>query len=118
MAFRLTSRLLFRETSVSNSNFALSKWAYNMAGFNRYGLMRDDCLYETEDVVEAIRRLPASVRDERVFRMLRAIQASGNKTYLPKTEWMRYEDDVLYLSPIVEQVRKEREEREKWEKEF
>ncbi|KAI5637014.1 ubiquinol-cytochrome C reductase complex 14kD subunit domain-containing protein [Phthorimaea operculella] len=117
MAFRLTSRLLFRVTPVSKNN-SINKWAYNMAGFNRYGLMRDDCLYETEDVLEAIRRLPASVRDERVFRQIRAIQASGTKTYLPKAQWTRYEDDVLYLSPIVDQVRMEREERENWEKEF
>ncbi|XP_026317370.1 cytochrome b-c1 complex subunit 7-like isoform X2 [Hyposmocoma kahamanoa] len=81
-------------------------------------LYRDDCLYEGDpDVEEALRRLPKHLIDERNFRLIRAIQVNITKHYLPKEEWTRYEDDVLYLSPIVDQVRKERLEREKWEKE-
>lgn len=77
--------------------------------------MRDDCLYETQDVQEALRRLPAHVIDERNFRMVRAMQLSLQKTVLPKEEWTKYEEDVLYLTPIVKQVEKERNEREAWE---
>lgn len=77
--------------------------------------MRDDCLYETEDVQEAIRRLPEHIVDERNFRMVRAMQLSLQKTILPKEEWTKYEEDVLYLTPIVKQVEKERKEREAWE---
>ncbi|KAI8438756.1 hypothetical protein MSG28_011159 [Choristoneura fumiferana] len=94
---------------------SMKKWAYNLAGFNKYGLMRDDCLYETQDVQEALRRLPAHVVDERTFRMVRAMQLSLQKSILPKEEWTKYEDDVLYLTPIVKQVEKERKEREAWE---
>ncbi|KAL4716832.1 hypothetical protein ACJJTC_012643 [Scirpophaga incertulas] len=107
MALRTTARLC-----------NLSKWAYNMSGFNKYGLMRDDCLYENEDVKEALRRLPDHVVDERNFRMIRAIQLSLQKSILPKEEWTKYEDDKLYLTPIVEQVKKERLEREEWEKNY
>lgn len=82
------------------------------------GLLRDDCLHETPDVTEALRRLPAHVVDERNFRMIRAIQLSLTKTILPKEEWTKYEEDKLYLTPIVEQVKKEREERENWEKNY
>lgn len=77
--------------------------------------MRDDCLYETADVQEAIRRLPEHIVDERNFRMVRAMQLSLQKTILPKEEWTKYEEDVLYLTPIVKQVEKERKEREAWE---
>lgn len=67
---------------------------------------------------EALRRLPNQVIDERNFRMIRAIQLSIQKTILPKEEWTKYEEDKLYLTPIVKQVQKEREEREKWEKDY
>lgn len=80
--------------------------------------MRDDCLYENEDVKEALRRLPEHLVDERNFRMVRAIQLSLQKTILPKEEWTKMEEDKLYLSPIVEQVKKERLEREEWEKNY
>lgn len=67
---------------------------------------------------EALRRLPKHVIDERNFRLIRAIQLDINRKLLPKEEWIRYEDDVLYLTPIVDQVRNERLEREKWDKDY
>lgn len=80
------------------------------------GLLRDDCLHENDDVVEALRRLPEHVVDERNFRIIRAMQLSLQKDILPKEEWTKFEEDKLYLTPIVDQVIKERLEREKWEK--
>ena len=32
---------------------------YSASGFNQFGLYHDDCLYENDDVKEALRRLPA-----------------------------------------------------------
>lgn len=80
------------------------------------GLQHNDCLYETEDVKEAIRRLPRKLYDERNYRMIRAFQLSMTKTILPKNEWTKYEEDVKYLEPYLEEVVKEREEREDWNK--
>ncbi|KAM3967516.1 ubiquinol-cytochrome C reductase complex 14kD subunit [Aphomia sociella] len=108
--------MAFRTTAVACSS--LKRWAYNLSGFNKYGLLRDDCLHETDDVKEALRRLPDHVVDERNFRIIRAVQLSIQKTVLPKEEWTKYEEDKLYLSPIVDQVKKERLERENWEKEY
>ncbi|XP_063548330.1 cytochrome b-c1 complex subunit 7-like [Cydia strobilella] len=105
--------MALRATAVRLSN--MKQWAYNLSGFNKYGLMRDDCLYETQDVQEALRRIPAHVVDERNFRIVRAMQLSLQKTILPKEEWTKLEEDVLYLSPVVKQVEKERKEREAWE---
>ncbi|KOB78472.1 Cytochrome b-c1 complex subunit 7 [Operophtera brumata] len=96
----------------------MKKWAYKMAGFNKYGLLRDDCLHETPDVTEALRRIPQNLVDERNFRMVRAMQLSLQKTILPQSEWTKYEEDCLYLSPVVEQVKRERLEREQWEKNY
>lgn len=78
------------------------------------GLHRDDCLYEDEDVTEAIRRLPRSVYDERNFRIMRALNLSMTKTILPKEQWTKYEDDTKYLEPYLKEVIKEREEKEDW----
>ena len=38
------------------------RWAHGASRFNQYGLYHDDCLYETEDVIEAIRRLPPTLQ--------------------------------------------------------
>ena len=38
------------------------RWAYNLSGFNQYGLYKNDVLMESEDVVEAIRRLPPQLQ--------------------------------------------------------
>ncbi|XP_014473436.1 PREDICTED: cytochrome b-c1 complex subunit 7-like isoform X2 [Dinoponera quadriceps] len=78
-------------------------------------LMRDDVLYENEDVLEALRRLPKHLLDERNFRIVRAMQIDSQKRILPEEQWTRYEDDVMYLQPYIKEVQKEREEREKWE---
>lgn len=95
---------------------ALQKFAYNLSGFNKYGLHRDDLLYEDEDVAEALRRLPQKLVDERNYRILRATQLSIQKIVLPKEQWTKLEDDKLYLTPLVEEVKKEKAERDEWNK--
>ncbi|XP_044733894.1 cytochrome b-c1 complex subunit 7-like [Chrysoperla carnea] len=95
----------------------LKKIAYNISGFREYGLMRDDLLPDdiSYDVAEALKRLPADLYDERSFRIVRAAQLSMNNEVLPKYLWTQLEDDVLYLKPLVEEVRREREEHEHWD---
>ncbi|XP_026828654.1 cytochrome b-c1 complex subunit 7 isoform X2 [Ooceraea biroi] len=89
---------------------------YNLSGFNQLGLWRDDFLYEADpDVTEALRRVPRQVIDERNFRIVRAMQLDAQKKILPKEQWTKFEDDILYLSQHVEDVKKEREEKERWE---
>lgn len=88
-----------------------------MSRFNQYGLYRDDCLYETPEVVEALRRLPKHLLDERNFRIVRALQLSGQKRILPEEQWTKLEEDVLYLRPYLVEVLREKEEKESWEAE-
>ncbi|XP_014270939.1 cytochrome b-c1 complex subunit 7 [Halyomorpha halys] len=98
-----------------SSGSGLKKWAYNASGFNKYGLMHDDCLYEDDNVKEALRRLPEKLLHERNYRLVRAMQLTITHDILPKEEWTKYEDDVRYLKPYLEQVEKEIKEREEWE---
>ncbi|XP_078038294.1 cytochrome b-c1 complex subunit 7 isoform X1 [Augochlora pura] len=97
------------------SNQTLRRFAYKASGFNQYGLMRDDIMHEYPDVEEAIRRLPKRLAEERAFRLIRAAQLDLQQRVLPKEQWTKYEEDVLYLTPLVEEVKREREEREKYE---
>jgi ubiquinol-cytochrome c reductase subunit 7 len=83
------------------------------------GLHRDDCLCESNsDVQEALRRLPQSVKDERNFRIIRAMQLSLTKSILPKEEWTKFEEDNKYLKPYLEEVIKEKEEQQDWNKNY
>ncbi|OXA62188.1 Cytochrome b-c1 complex subunit 7 [Folsomia candida] len=66
--------------------------------------------------IYALRRLPANVVDERNFRIIRAMQLSMQKIYLPKEEWLTFEQDDYYLKPYLEEVEREFKEREEWRK--
>lgn len=96
----------------------IRKWFFDKAGYNKYGLYRDDCLNETPDVVEAIRRLPQKVKDERVYRIIRAHQLTLTHTILPENEWTKFEDDEnnRYLMPYLNEVEREKKERAQWAK--
>lgn len=59
--------------------------------------MHDDVIYETPDVKEALRRLPPEVIDQRNYRILKALQLSGQKRILPKEQWTKYEEVRLNL---------------------
>merc|ERR1711893_216605 len=95
---------------------ALARWAYNKSYFPQLGLMRDDTLYEDDDVKEAVRSLPRNLLDERAFRLSRAVQLSNKKEILPKEEWTKFDEDVKYLQPYLEEVKREKKEKSEWMK--
>jgi len=94
----------------------LRRWAYYKAGFNKYGLKIHDILHETPEVEEAIRRLPDSIKDERNYRIIRALQLSMMKNVLPKEEWTTYDQDDYYLDKYLDEVKRESQERLEWAK--
>jgi ubiquinol-cytochrome c reductase subunit 7 len=80
------------------------------------GLRYDDLIAEREkDVWEALELLPKEELYARHYRLKRAFQLSLMHRILPEKEWTTPEQDVRYLRPWIEQVRKEREERESYD---
>ena len=65
--------------------------------FFTIGLMRDDTIYENDDVKEAIRRLPENLYNDRVFRIKRALDLSMRQQILPKEQWTKYEEVGQFL---------------------
>ncbi|XP_035218354.1 cytochrome b-c1 complex subunit 7-like [Stegodyphus dumicola] len=96
----------------------VKKWFFNHSGYNKLGLYRDDLLYETPEVQEAIRRLPQEVYDARMYRIQRAHQLQINHSILPQNEWTKFEDDQKnrYLEPLLKEVEQEKKERDLWAK--
>ncbi|MBN3288572.1 QCR7 protein, partial [Polyodon spathula] len=79
----------------------LRKWYYNAAGFNKLGLMRDDTMHEDDDVKEALKRLPESVYNDRMFRIKRALDLSMKQQVLPKDQWTKYEEVCPFVIPKI-----------------
>jgi hypothetical protein len=50
--------------------------------------MTDDLIRDNPVTLEALRRLPPDVYQERQYRLARAIGVSANKGVLPKEDWM------------------------------
>jgi len=64
---------------------------------------------------QAISRLPANELHDRAFRFRVAFQQDLMRRPLPKEEWLKPEDDVRYLTPLIEEVAKEDKERAYWD---
>ncbi|KAF8932897.1 Cytochrome b-c1 complex subunit 7 [Haplosporangium gracile] len=85
----------------------------NAAGYRKLGLRYDDVLYEETDIIhEAINRLPDNEGYERVYRMKVAFQYSLSHTIATKESTLKPEDDIRYLTPIIDEVAAEFAEKE------
>ncbi|XP_043476455.1 cytochrome b-c1 complex subunit 7-like [Leptopilina heterotoma] len=94
------------------------KWAFNLTRYNQLGLLHDDLYNQFNPaVVEALRRLPQDIKDERNFRICRAMQVNCTKSILPKEQWTKFEEDIRYLKPYIKEVEAEMLEKELWDKE-
>lgn len=77
------------------------------------GLRYDDVLREETDIIrEAVNRLPDNEGYERVYRMKVAFQYSLSHTIATKDTALKPEDDVRYLTPIIDEVAAEFAEKE------
>ncbi|KAF9346481.1 Cytochrome b-c1 complex subunit 7 [Mortierella sp. AD094] len=85
----------------------------NAAGYRQLGLRYDDVLREETDIIrEAVNRLPEEESYERVFRMKTAFQYSLSHTVATKEGALKPEDDIRYLTPIIDEVAAEFAEKE------
>ncbi|KAL7271575.1 Cytochrome b-c1 complex subunit 7, mitochondrial [Rhizina undulata] len=85
----------------------------DLSGYRKLGLLHDDLIAEENEIVQAaLKRLPPKVSYDRVFRLRRAMQCSLSHTLLPKEEQTKPHEDIAYLTPYIEEVHREIEERE------
>lgn len=79
--------------------------------------MLNDCYSEMAipEMKEALRRLPPDVLQAREQRIAVAFHLSMNHELLPKEKWTKYEEDIKYLDPYIEQVKKEWYEKDRFE---
>ncbi|CAG8441610.1 3119_t:CDS:2 [Ambispora leptoticha] len=85
----------------------------NASGYRQLGLRYDDIIQEeSETVQEALKRLPIHEDNYRTVRIRNAYQLSLQHHILPKEQWTKPEEDVRYLSPIIDEVVAEEAERE------
>ncbi|KAI9367549.1 cytochrome b-c1 complex subunit 7 [Aspergillus egyptiacus] len=91
----------------------IANWYMDAAGYRKLGLRYDDLIPEESDVVQkALKRLPPKEAYDRIFRIRRAFQCSVSHTLLSPSEHTKPEDDIPYLSPIIEAIEKENAERQ------
>ncbi|KAL9937436.1 hypothetical protein V8E36_003845 [Tilletia maclaganii] len=88
----------------------------NATGHRQHGLKYDDLVIEEDEGVQkALNRLTERESYDRAYRLRRAIQLSLLHRELPKEQWLSATEDQRYLTPLVEEVRKEDAEREAWD---
>jgi ubiquinol-cytochrome c reductase subunit 7 len=63
-------------------------------------------------VLQALNRLSPRQRYDRLYRIRRATQLSLQHKLLPRNEWTKPEEDVPYLTPILEQLIAEAKEKQ------
>ncbi|KAL2134108.1 hypothetical protein VTI74DRAFT_995 [Chaetomium olivicolor] len=91
----------------------LAGWYTNAAGYRQMGLRADDLISEeNETVLKALGRLSPKESYDRIYRIRRATQLSLQQKILPRAEWTKPEEDVPYLTPILEQLQAEAKERD------
>jgi len=94
----------------------IANWYANASGYRRMGLKYDDIVVdESPEVQRALERLTPREQYDRQYRMKLASHASLTHKDLPKAQWVDPKDDVRYLSPHIEEVVKENEERAAWD---
>jgi len=94
----------------------IASWYANLSGYRKMGLVYDDLLVEERpDVQRALTRLTPREAYDRAFRFKRASQTSVQHKDLPKSEWIKPEEDVRYLKPHVLEIEKEDQERHLWD---
>jgi len=96
---------------------AIKKAHFYMNGYNQFGLYYHDIWREDAPILEAVRRMPKEAQDARHLRLHRAIMTDTRREILPMSEWTTYEDNLengSYLTPYLEQLKKEQKEMKYW----
>ena len=90
-------------------------WYRALCGHRKLGLRYEDLLCDYQPAVkEAIRRLPTKERQARYVRQKISLDTSMKMTELPKSQWVKPEEDVPYLRMHLRNYRQEQQERVAW----
>ncbi|SCU98782.1 LAME_0G00540g1_1 [Lachancea meyersii CBS 8951] len=82
------------------------------SGYRKMGLRFDDLISEENDIAQkALSRLPEEESYARNFRMIRAHQSSLTHHLLPKTQWIKPEEDTPYILPFLLEAEAEAKEK-------
>ncbi|KAI1494960.1 cytochrome b-c1 complex subunit 7 [Biscogniauxia mediterranea] len=112
MSYATLAPFIIKRPWLYNLLKPVASWYANAAGYRQLGLKYDDLiLEEDEDVLKAVQRLSPKESYDRVYRIRRAYQCSVAHKLLPKDQWTKPEEDVPYLSPILEQIKAEQKEK-------
>lgn len=82
------------------------------------GLFIQDIFDQTPETLEAVKRLPPDVFEARNRRMQIADHLYFIREELPKEQWTKYEEDVKYLTPYLNEVRREWAEKNNWNRDY
>ncbi|KAI8633713.1 14 kDa subunit of cytochrome bd ubiquinol oxidase [Xylariaceae sp. FL1651] len=113
MSYATLAPFVMKRPWLRNFLQPVASWYTNASGYRQLGLRADDLIAEEdEDVVKAVSRLPPKEAFDRIYRLRRAIQCSVAQQLLPKDQWTKPEEDVPYLTPILEQIKAAEKEKE------
>ncbi|KAI9688470.1 MAG: Cytochrome b-c1 complex subunit 7 [Bathelium mastoideum] len=94
----------------------LADWYGNAQGHRQIGLLSDDLIPEESDTVKrALTRLPPKEAYDRVFRLRRAFQVYFDFALVleeQQEEWTKPEQDLPYLTLLIEDIERENKERD------
>lgn len=82
------------------------------------GLFIQDIYDETPETLEAVNRLPPDVFHARNKRLEVAEELYYKREELPKEQWTKYDEDVKYLTPYLNEVRREWAEKSNWNRDY
>ncbi|WVN90567.1 uncharacterized protein L203_105807 [Cryptococcus depauperatus CBS 7841] len=93
-----------------------SNFYKNAAGYRKKGYLLDDLVPEENKTMQkALSRLPEKLSYDRVFRLRQGLVQSLLHDELPKAKWTKPEQDESYLTPYIQQVLAEEQERAEWD---
>ncbi|CUS24256.1 LAQU0S15e00452g1_1 [Lachancea quebecensis] len=104
---------ILRSPALSKVVVPVAQQFVKFAGYRQLGLKFDDIIAEENDIAQtALRRIPEDEGYARAFRMIRAHQSELTHHLLPKSQWVKPEEDTLYLTPYLLEAEAEAKERE------
>ncbi|KZP01265.1 ubiquinol-cytochrome c reductase subunit 7 [Calocera viscosa TUFC12733] len=90
----------------------IAVWYADLCGYRKLGLRYDDLICEENPIVEkALTRLSAKEAYDRAWRFRVGMHQSVLHQDLPKAQWLKPEDDIRYLTPLIKEVEAEEAER-------